>query len=113
MRQDLGFELGRLHIAHPHHDGPAGVLAHEQGQGLADFGGVFALLGHHHQRHGAGAQHAGGLIPVLLPKRDPQLGQLVEDPIGLYGRGHYAFLHSCPRRASISSAAFGPQAPAA
>ena len=49
---------------------------------------------------------------ALLAERDPQVGKLVQDAIGRQ-RSHYGFLHTWPRRASISSAAAGPQVPAA
>ncbi len=45
-------------------------------------------------------------------QRDPQVRQLAQNVFGSHG-GHYGFLHACPRRASISSAAAGPHVPAA
>ncbi len=53
----------------------------------------------------------------IVAQRRPQLGELAQYFLGSDGSGcgrtHYGFLHTWPRRASISSAAAGPQVPAA
>ena len=48
-----------------------------------------------------------------LPSDDPQVGQSFRIWSGATVAAHYGFLQTWPRRASISSAAAGPQVPAA
>ena len=86
------------------------MLRHQRGHRFAERRGIVARLGHHQQRHGAGAQHARvALLALLRPER----GQFLQDGVRRDRGAHYGFLHTWPRRASISSAAAGPQLPAA
>ena len=62
----------------------------------------------------AGAQHARAAFRLpLLAAIHPQIGQFLEDLFRSDHRAHYGFLHTWPRRASMSSAALGPHVPAA
>ena len=85
------------------------MLGHERGNGLAEALRVLASLADHQQGHGAGPQHSRAAIG--LGGGDPQLRQFPQNLAGSHGGAHYGFLHACPRRASISSDAAGPQVP--
>ena len=50
---------------------------------------------------------------LLLALLRPEVGQFLQNAVGRDGGAHYGFLQTWPRRASISSAAAGPQVPAA
>ena len=100
---ELHFALGNLFRRRGEYDRAVRVLAHEPRQGLADRGGVIALLREHDERQRAGTYRASEGCPEAV--------ELVQNRVRAE-RAHYGFLHACPRRASISSAALGPQVPA-
>ena len=107
---------GSARSPHANHHGAAGMVLHERGQRLAHSAGVFrssatttrvmAQARSTPARFGlrlcAGGRHSSA--------RDSC--RILENLVGFDGSRH-GFLHSCPRRASMSSAASGPQVPAA
>ena len=71
---------------------------------------TWALLGNDDECHCAGAQHTGRL---LFAEVNPEVTKILKKALGSNGGFHYGVLQVWPLRASISSAAFGPQVPAA
>ena len=91
------------------------MFGHQSGQGFADGLRIVGLFGRHHQGHGTGAQYAG-ITFTLLAERDPKVRHVMQDAVGsddATGGAHQGCLQTCPRRASMSSAALGPHVPAA